>query len=193
MTQLTLPGFEAPNLVLEHRLFFATMPDQRTAAHIARLGEELRSTLGIRSKLLRTERLHITLHHLGDFPNVPEGILARACTAAAHLVMPPFDVTFDQVLSFNGRPGHRPLVLTGTANLDALVEFQQALGEVLKQVRLRVSGARFKPHLTLLYDGAKLDSRPIEPITWTVRDFVLIHSWIGRTVYTEKGRWPLKG
>jgi 2'-5' RNA ligase len=33
----------------------------------------------------------------------------------------------------------------------------------------------------------------MEPITWTVRDFVLIHSWLGKTLYVEKGRWPLKG
>jgi len=193
VNQLTLPGFEAPNLLLEHRLFFALMPDAHTAEHMARIGERLRAELGIRSRLLQTERLHITLHHLGDFAHVPEVIVARACAAAAKLVVPPFDVTFDQVLSFHGRPDHRPLVLTGTTGLDALVEFQQALGDILKQVGQRVSRARFTPHLTLLYDKGKFDPRPIEPTTWTVGDFVLIHSWLGKTVYVEKGRWPFTG
>jgi 2'-5' RNA ligase len=197
VTQLTLPGFEAPNLALEHRLFFALVPDPLTAEHIAGVGEGVCSQLGIRSKLLRTERLHITLHHLGDFPNVPEVIVARACAAAASLVVPPFEVTFDRVLSFKGRPGHRPLVLTGETGLNPLIDFQQALGEALGKALgkagLRLSRARFTPHLTLLYDEGKFDPRPIEHITWTVRDFVLIHSWLGKTLYVEKGRWPLKG
>jgi 2'-5' RNA ligase len=111
--------------------------------------------------------------------------------------VPPFEVTFDRVLSFKGRPGHRPLVLTGETGLNPLIDFQQALGEALGKALgkagLRLSRARFTPHLTLLYDEGKFDPRPIEPITWTVRDFVLIHSWLGKTLYVEKGRWPLKG
>ncbi|WP_420997996.1 2'-5' RNA ligase family protein [Cupriavidus sp. 30B13] len=105
--------------------------------------------------------------------------------------VPPFGVTFDRISSFNGRPGHHPLVLTASAGLDELIRLEQRLGDALRGTGLRVSRARFTPHLTLLYDEVRCDRRAIGPITWTVREFVLIHSWLGKTRYEVKGRWPL--
>lgn len=192
MTQLTLPGFESPPLPPEHRLFFATMPDPDTAARIAAMAGRLQSGMPVKVRPLRTARLHVTLHHLGDFAQVPEVMVARACAAAASIDMPSFGVTFDQLSSFNGRPGHYPLVLTGSAGLQALSDFQQRLGDALRAAGLRVSRARFRPHLTLLYDRRRSDPRAIGPIGWTVCEFILIHSWLGKTRYDLKGRWPLK-
>ncbi len=193
VTQLTLPGFEAPQLAAEHRLFFAAMPDPDAAARMAEIAGGLRVEMHVKARRLRTERLHITLHHLGDFARVPEVIVARACAAATSLDLPPFAVTLDRISSFNGRPGHHPLVLTGSAGLDALIGFQQGLGDALRGAGLRVSRARFTPPLTLLYDESRFAPRAIEPINWTVREFVLIHSWLGKTHYDVKGRWPLRG
>lgn len=169
------------------------MPDPDTAARIAGMAGWLRSEMHVEARLLRTGRLHITLHHLGDFARVPEVTVARACAAATSIDVPPFGVTLDRVSSFNGRPGHHPLVLTGSAGLDALTGLQQGLGEALRGAGLRVSRARFTPHLTLLYDEGRVHPRAIAPISWTVREFVLIHSWLGKTHYDVKGRWPLKG
>ncbi|HKT95401.1 MAG TPA: 2'-5' RNA ligase family protein [Paraburkholderia sp.] len=184
-----------PQLAPEHHLFFAVMPDPDTAARIAGMNGWLRSELRIKTRLLGTERLHITLHSLGNFVRVPEMIVARACAAAAAATIdvPPFGVTLDRIFSFNGQPGHWPLVLTGSAGLDALTGFQRRLGSALGRARLRVSRARFTPHLTLLYGEGKLDPRAIEPVAWTVRELVLIDSWVGKTYYDIKGRWPLKG
>lgn len=191
MTQLTLPGFEAPQLAFEHRLFYAAMPDPDTAARIAAMAVRLRSERHIDARPLRAERLHISLHQLGDFVRVPEVIVARACVAAASLDVPPFDVTFDRVSSFKGRAEHHPLVLTGSAGLNELGDFRQGLGDALRKVGLPVSRARFTPHLTLLYAESRFEPQAIEPVTWTVREFVLIHSWLGKTRYDVIGRWPL--
>ena len=188
MTQLTLPGFDVPLPVPEHRFFFATMPDPATAARISEIAEGLRSE---KRRVLHTERLHVTLYSLGDFAYVPGAAITRACAAADRIDVPSFCVTFDQILGFNGRPGHWPLVLTGGEELGALIDFQKQLAEALGKVGLRVSGKRFTPHVTLLYGERRLDRRTIEPITWTVREFILIHSWIGRTHYDVMGRWPL--
>ncbi|MFP6559173.1 2'-5' RNA ligase family protein [Paraburkholderia sp. B3] len=192
MTQLSLPGLEALPPTPAHRLFFAVMPDPDTAACIAERAGRWRSEMHVEAGLLHTGRLHVSLHHLGDFAHMPEVIVARACIAATSLEVPPFDVTFDRISSFNGRPGHQPLVLTGSAGLDELIDFQQKLGDALRRAALRVSRARFTPHLTLLYDKDRYGLRTVEPITWTVREFVLIHSWLGKTRYDIIGRWPLK-
>jgi RNA 2',3'-cyclic 3'-phosphodiesterase len=190
--QLTLPGFEVLQLGPEHHLFFAVMPDPDTAARIAEMAGRLWSGLPVKARPLDAARLHISLHHLSDFPRAPEVIVPHACAVATNIGMSPFDVTFDRIASFNGGAGKQAWVLTGSAGLAELVDLQQGLGSALRQARLRVSGRRFTPHLTLLYSNTRLDPRTIEPITWTVREFVLIHSWHGKGRYDIKGCWPLR-
>nr|WP_057925397.1 2'-5' RNA ligase family protein [Burkholderia ambifaria] len=191
MIQLTLPGFDVRPPVAEHRFFFAAMPDPDTAAHLAGIARRLHGGNRGGSGLLDAERLHVTLYPLGDFACVPGATLTRACAAARRIDVRSFRVTFDQFVSFNGRPGHCPLVLTGGAGLDALVAFRQRLRGALGEAGLRVSSARFTPHVTLLYGERRLGQYRIEPISWTVSEFVLIHSWLGRTHYDVIGRWPL--
>ncbi|API74892.1 RNA 2',3'-cyclic phosphodiesterase [Ralstonia pseudosolanacearum] len=192
MTQLTLPGFEAIPQVPAHRLFLAVKPDADAARRIAQRVALLRPDVGFKARPLRVERLHVTLHHLGDFVELPDTLVARACEAAAGVALPPFEVIFDQVVSFHGRRDHRPFVLTGGVGLHALIDFQHALGAALERAGLRVPQARFVPHVTLLYDRGGFAPKPVEPISWTVREFVLIDSWLGRTRYDEKGRWSLR-
>ncbi|VWB16620.1 2'-5' RNA ligase [Burkholderia pseudomultivorans] len=193
VTQLTLPGFDLPPPVPEHRFFFAVMPDPGAAARIAALAEGLRSGTPGRAAMLRTERLHVTLYSLGDFAYVPDAAIARARAAADRIAASAFRVTFDRIVSFNGRPGHQPVVLTSSAGADALIAFQQQLREALRGAGLRVSAARFTPHVTLLYGERRPEQPRIEPVTWTVNEFVLIHSWLGRTHYDVVGRWLMTG
>jgi 2'-5' RNA ligase len=197
VTQLTLPGFETTPQLPAHRVFLAIKPDADTATRIAQLVDQLRPVVGFKGKALRPERLHVTLHHLGDFVQPPpEDLVARARQAADGLVRPPFDVAFDQLVSFHGRRDHRPFVLLGGhggEGIAGLMAFQAALGEALQRAGLPVPHGHFKPHITLLYDRGGFAPKAVEPVTWTVREFVLIHSWLGKTRYDELGRWPLKG
>lgn len=193
VTQLTLPGFEATPQLPAHRLFLAIKPDAETAGRIARLIEQLRPVVGFKGKALRTERLHVTLHHLGDFVHLPpDDIVARVRAAADSLALPAFDATFNQVVSFHGRRDHRPFVLLGDEGVVGVTAFQAALGEALQHAAVPVPHGTFKPHITLLYDRGGFAPKAIEPITWRVREFVLIHSWLGKTRYDELARWPLK-
>jgi 2'-5' RNA ligase len=68
-----------------------------------------------------------------------------------------------------------------------------ALGASLKDAGL--SGAtrgEFKPHMTLAYDKQRLKPFAIPEVEWAVRDFVLIHSRLGKTAHVHLGRWPLR-
>src|SRR6185312_3799312 len=92
--QFSLSGFDvAPKKT--DVLFFAIFPDAAAAARIARLAQRLRSEHGLKANPLRTERFHITLHHIGDYAGLPQGVVAKAISAAATIAMPPFEVTFD--------------------------------------------------------------------------------------------------
>jgi 2'-5' RNA ligase len=38
-----------------------------------------------------------------------------------------------------------------------------------------------------------LEARAVEPIRWTVREFVLVHSLLGQTRHVPLARWSLGG
>ena len=101
----------------------------------------------------------------------------------------PFEVSFDRTASFLGRPGNRPFVLIGEKGLRRLQSFRQMLGAAMARRGLRrLANTNFTPHVTLWYDARSVDEYPIEPIGWTVREFVLVRSLNGREHLV---RWPL--
>jgi 2'-5' RNA ligase len=55
-----------------------------------------------------------------------------------------------------------------------------------------LKASQYEPHMTLLWDEVAVAERAIEPVRWTVSDFVLIHSLHGRSQHVELGRWPLR-
>ncbi len=190
--QFSLSGFDAAPKPTD-RLFFAIFPDAAAAERIALLAQRLRSEHRLKGSPLGTERFHVTLHHLGDYAGLPQGIVAEAIKAAATISMPQFDVAFDRALSFHGRSGNRPFVLRGCDDLIALETFHRDLGTALNKAGLAVGRAQppYKPHTTLLYDDSLVLERPVETVTWTAREFVLVHSLLGRTVHVPLARWPL--
>ncbi len=110
-----------------------------------------------------------------------------ACEAAAEVRAPPFEVLFDRTVSFRGRPGNRPFVLLGDKGLDRLRSLRRTLGVAMAREGFRyLAKTDFTPHVTLLY----VEEYPIDPICWTVNEFVLIHSMHG---HVHLARWPLRG
>jgi len=147
----------------------------------------------MRGKLIESPRLHVTLHHLGDYSGLPQDLVDTAMKAAAAVAQPPFEIAFDRVGSFR-RPRNLPLVLRGGDGLAGVTAFQQVLGVAMTQAGLaRWVEMRFTPHMTLLYDDRTVEEQPIEPIRWTVREFALVHSLLGQTRHIPLGRWMLRG
>jgi 2'-5' RNA ligase len=178
----------------KHRVFFAIFPDADAATKIAQLARHLRDEQGLKGAPLATERFHVTLHHLGDYEGLPQGVVAAACEAAVAVAMPPFDVAFDRVVSFAGRLGKKPFVLCGGEGVAILMEFQQALGVAMKKAGLaRWAKPRYTPHVTLVYDDGHVAEQPVETIAWTVNEFVLVHSLLGQTRHIPLARWSLPG
>ena len=96
---------------------------------------------------------------------------------------------FDRTASFRGRPGNHPFVLIGEQGLRGLQSFRQMFCAALTRRGMRrLANTNFTPHVTLLYDARDVDEYPIEPIGWTVKEFVLIRSLNG---HEHLVRWPL--
>jgi 2'-5' RNA ligase len=188
--QLEFPGFDpAPT----DRLFFAICPDAHAAARITAAAQKLCGEAALSAKPFAPKRFHISLHHLGDYVGVPNDVIAKACEAASSLSESGFDVRFDRAGSFMGGRRKLPLVLRGGNAIIPVIAFQHALGEAMKRCGLgRWVASRYTPHVTLLYDQRYVEAREVEPIEWTVREFVLIHSMLGKTKHTHLARWPLR-
>jgi RNA 2',3'-cyclic 3'-phosphodiesterase len=168
------------------RLFFAVVPDAVAAARISRLAHVLKHAHQFDGKVIEPGRLHVSLFFLGE---LSEQIVRVACEAAAEVRVPPFEVLFDRSVSFRGGPGNRPLVLVGDKGLDWLKSFRRTLGIVMARKGLRyLTKKDFTPHVTLLYADRNVEEQPIEPVRWTVNEFVLIHSMHG---HVHLARWPL--
>jgi len=189
--QLSLDGL-ASGESRRHDLFFALFPAADAVARIEDLTEGLRRRYPLKGRPLKAGRLHLSLQYLGEHGTLPEPLLARAREAAARVGMPPFTVAFDRVASFQTRAGKRPVVLLAGDELPGLMSLHQALEAALRSAGIAPKGPRrLTPHVTLLYDASTVPEQPIEPIAWTVRELVLVDSWIGETHYGVLGRWPL--
>jgi 2'-5' RNA ligase len=97
---------------------------------------------------------------------------------------------FERAESFRNRTGVFPFVLTGDAA--QWRGLHTPLASALKRVGLGAATQRdFRPHVTLTYDEVRAKPAAIDPVAWTVCDFVLVHSQLGKTAHHHLGRWPL--
>jgi 2'-5' RNA ligase len=169
------------------RVFLAVVPDVGTAARMHRLAGVLKRAHRFDAKLIAPDRLHVSLFFLGG---LPEPSIHAACEAATEARTEPFEVSFDRTASFRSKSANRPFVLIGEDGLGRLQSFRRMLGAALARRGLRrVANTSFTPHVTLLYDARGVEEHPIEPICWTVTEFVLIHSSKG---HTHRARWSLQ-
>jgi 2'-5' RNA ligase len=174
----------------KERIFFAALPEPEAAQRIHAFAEAARREHGFAGNLILPEHLHVTLFHLGDWAALPEEIVSLASGAASQVRVLAFEVAFARVESFRNSTGVYPFVLSGPAAQ------WKSLHDAL---RIALDGAglggatkgEFKPHVTLTYDEVRVKPAAIAPIAWTVRDFVLVHSRLGKTEHIHLARWVL--
>jgi len=174
------------------RIFFAALPDEETASRIHALAAKLKHANGFIGTQILPEHLHVTLFHLGDWVALPMPIVEAATRAAEEAAagVPAFEVAFARSESFRNSTGIYPFVLTGDAS--QWRGLHDALGAALTRAGLGgATRGEFKPHITLLRDGGRAKPLPIAPVVWQVRDFLLVHSLLGKTTHIHLGRWRL--
>jgi 2'-5' RNA ligase len=181
-------GFEGPET---DGLFFALFPDERAMRQLERIATQLCIRHRLASAPITPERVHVSLAGFGAHAGLPPDLVAGASDIAARIAARPFDVTFDRATSFLGRP--RPLVLCGGNGVADLIAFQRTLGDAIQTSGLGRIKPQYTPHVTLLYDERGIEEHDIEPVRWTVREFVLVHSLRGLGRYIPLGRWQLRG
>lgn len=175
-----------------HRLFFALWPDDSVRDGIEAAAMGLRRMHAPRGRWLGRHRYHLTLQFLGDAPVLRDDIANAAMRAADGVRADGFDMALDVAGSFRNRS--IPWWLGCERTPPALQRLYDTLGGALARNGVRVeSGKGLVAHVTVLRDaGTTLPATPIEPVHWPVRDFVLVHSVLGRKpAYHLLGRWSL--
>lgn len=188
--------FAAPDE--HHSLFFALLPDPAAVAGIQATRQALEAGLPPQKGAGVPEaRLHLTLHWLGEWSQLPEAVVDGARAAAAAVHAPGFTLRLDHAACFGHgeaiwvlQPGeHSP------AAPDALSGLHRALAASLARHRVRLPASpAFAPHVTLRRRATcRLAAQPVPPVVWEVEAFCLLHSrrTPDGTRYTVLGRWPL--
>lgn len=177
------------------RLFFGILPDADACARIAAVRDRLIADHRLEGAPIEPKRLHISLHHVGDYPRLQERFVGWAELAARTVSADPVDVTLEIAHSFGAPPsrngGLRPRPLVLLADGGSLRELHETLGSAMRKVGLR-AGTRFVPHMTLLYGPKAAPTRQIEPLRFAATHFSLIHSERGLRRYNVLNRWPLR-
>jgi len=172
----------------QHRLFFGIWPDAQAAKSLTHLMVRLHHDGIMPGRPVDTDRLHLTLHHLGDFVDqIPPSLLPAAQAAAAAVKVLPFKVVLDRIGGTRGQ-----FLLRASDGSLALRHFRQTLSAALiKEGLRRYVDPAFAPHVTLSYDFSDAPEMSIEPIAWTAHEFVLVESLLGKHQHIKKGSWQI--
>ncbi|CDX33386.1 putative ligase protein [Mesorhizobium sp. SOD10] len=175
------------------RLFFAILAEQMIVPILESRAVAWQRELGLGGKRIRPSHRHISLAMLGDHDGLPRLLVEDACYAGSLVRAQVFDVSFNRLSSFGGGA----LVLRASDGIPQFEAFWRAFTAALLDSPLkRAVPNSIEPHVTLLRDKArvsKVEERAVEPIGWTVREFVLIHSFLRQDRYQVIRRWQLSG
>ncbi|MER8482817.1 2'-5' RNA ligase family protein [Mesorhizobium sp. M1322] len=179
---------------LRDRVFFALRLEPNDYSRFSALQRQICGLNEITGSLLLEGRFHVSLQHAGDYKRLRSKIVFAARRSGRLVTVPAFEVTFRYAGSFPGPPvtrgklPSRPFVLL--ADNGPVCELSRLLGAGMKANGLK-SSDHFVPHMTLAYDEKFIVRQLIDPISFVAREFILIHSLRGLTVYRNLDRWPL--
>jgi 2'-5' RNA ligase len=176
-------------------LFIAIQPPPSTAERIASLGTRFDALHEFARGPFPPHRLHVSLCGLGNHTNRPDGLISYVRLVAEKIRVPRFTATFNRAMTFNGRsssPIRLPFVITARDDIVGFFILKRAIDAALGIP----TTAAFTPHITLLYDTKIVEPTVIDPISWEVEEFVLVHALIKepnrpKQPYSIVGRWKL--
>lgn len=170
-------------------LFFAIHPPPAVVPRLSETRSVFRDRHGMYGRKIKNDCLHMTLAPVGSYT---DKLATLACRLADTVSAPAFEIGFDHVASFGRAPGTKsPFVLGGDAgSLAGAQPLHLALTRALATAGIDLR-YRFSPHVTLQYDEQVIEHAPVPRIAWMVREFVLIHSFVGYGEHEVIGTWKL--
>jgi len=186
-----VPG---PAAATREDLYFAVLPEPDAAIAAADLADMLRVRYDLIGKPYPADRLHVSLNAVASTQDLREDVVFAAMRAGSGVQQPPFTLTFDRLMSFGTGP-NGALVLRCEEGGTELKRLHALLNGAMRDAGRHLLGKpNFTPHMTLMRGPNAVAETVLDhPISWIVRDFVLIHSAVGRARHTHLEHWPLVG
>jgi 2'-5' RNA ligase len=163
------------------RLFLALWPDAQARAALAASRDAWQWPRG--AAVVRTEKLHVTLHFIGP---VPAG---RVDELRGRLALPvaPFELVLNTPRLWHGGLA----VLEADAPPPELLDLHVRLGLALDALELPVEQRAYRPHVTFARKARGAVVPATTPVRWVVRDHALVLSAGGQyTVLERYGATP---
>lgn len=179
--------------MLKDNFFFAVFPDRDAAEEIAIRARCLRRRSRLGGNPIAAHRLHISLSRFNVHTDNERKLVQTAERAVANMEARSFGVSLNYLASYKGREAHHPLVyLPDSQSAAKLNDLYRELCVELKKITPGVKFAlSINPHVTLMYAHHMIgDEYPVDPvIRMSVKEFALIRSLTGRTIYKTLGKW----
>ena len=169
----------------KYRLFFALKP----SPIIARQTDHFAETLGGGERRIRPEHQHVTLAVTADYVEYPYAVIKALLRAGTTVEAEPFDMRLDR-LSFSNRSA----ALRPSRSLPLLNQLQKSIIDAMRGAGVALRpGWTFSPHQTLFYRDGPPAQQSIDGFLWSLDQFVLVCSHVGRTRHDILGTWTLNG
>lgn len=171
-------------------VFLAILPDPVAAGQITRCAQEVKARHALKGAPRPAGRFHITLQSFDHSPRAMQRSVQVAQIIASKSVqgISPFEVRFDRVKSFANKKSNFPCVLTDHGGNEPLRTFAAKL-----QHEAGSKDTRYTPHVTLLYDDQLVEEEAVDPVSWMVKEIVLLKAVMKSKTFDELGRWSLQG
>lgn len=178
----------------KHVVYLALQPPPEAAAQaLARLdasGQRRR----ISARPVAPDRLHVSLFRVGDFKHPPTPVFAKVMEAVGAVAARPFVVEFNRLGGWRAGDPPWPVVLWGDEGVIGVSALYSAIHRAMRRIDMAPRREpEIVPHMTLVYDKAEVPETRIEPVRWTVDEFVLIHAVHGEGRHDVVGRVALNG
>lgn len=173
---------------------FALLPDAGVRAQFVALGDRLQRTHRIGGTLIAADTLRLDLCPMGRPERLAYSAEQAMLAAGAAVTLAGFKLTFDSATRLRTHAAQFPLVLTASAaGTAAALELRKALAAAQAAVGLQVIAVTgFSAYVALMQgDTVNAAEELINPIDWTVREFVLIRHFFGGLRHEVIARWPL--
>jgi 2'-5' RNA ligase len=172
----------------KHKVFLAVKPDTTATGQAEERTLQLMDEYRLAGTPLRTDNLHISLPLIFEGDEVPSGIAETVSARVQAIRMPPFEIILDMAMTFR-LPKQHVLVLSTAGSIANIYNLNRQL---IMAGGAKATGGAFNPHMSLLYTDQPVRKQLIEPVRWTVREFVLVHSFVGLGRHETMARWPLR-
>jgi len=160
----------------KHVVYLALQPPPAAAAEaLARL-DALPQRRRMSARPMAPNRLHVSLAGIGDFKRPPTPVFDKVMEAVAEVAAAPFVIELNRIGTWTSGD-QRPIVLWGDEGVIGVHALFSELHKALWRADMAPRREpEMTPHMTLIYDRAEVPETPVEPVRWTVDEFVLIHA-----------------